>query len=128
MVVASRRRVWSSAGRCWCIPVDELEDHSVGVAHLEGPLALLLHPQRHGDPDAFALQPGKLFLKVVETKAKITPSARVSRWSSGNVVRPWDSNTFMPTSSRLSELNPSAAISSRKPKCCCRKRLDAAAS
>src|SRR5262249_20179902 len=49
--------------------------------------------------------------------------------SAGSVGRPRRRNTtFIPASGRESEANPSAAISSWKPKCSARKELDAATS
>ena len=47
------------------VPVQELDDDAVGVAYLEGALAPLLGPQRHGDRDALGLQPGQFALQIV---------------------------------------------------------------
>jgi hypothetical protein len=56
------------------VPVQELDDDAVGVAHLEGALAPLLGPQRHGDRDAFGLQPGQLALQIVHFERQDQPA------------------------------------------------------
>ena len=52
------------------LPVEQLDDDAVRVAHLEGALAPLLGPQRHGDRHALGPQPGQLALQVVHLEGE----------------------------------------------------------
>ena len=101
------------------VPVDELHDHAVRVAHLERPLTPLLDGQRHGDRHALALEPGQLALQVVDDERQDQPGGVLVALvgGQGRQAAAAGRSRSCPASSRASEANPAAAISSRNPKC-----------
>ncbi|WP_435882889.1 hypothetical protein [Streptomyces flaveolus] len=60
-------------------PLDELDDHAVGVGDLDEAFAPGLFVQLHGDLDALGAQPLLLVVDPVPVKARIRPAARWSR-------------------------------------------------
>jgi hypothetical protein len=77
LVRRSRTPEWRRGRRGRRVPVDELDDHAVGITHLERALPPLLAGQRHGDGDTLGLEPGELTLEVVHRQGEDEPAGVV---------------------------------------------------
>ncbi len=69
------------------VPVEELDDDSVGIADLEGTLAPLLLGQWHGDGHTIVLQPGEFPFEVVDDEGEDDAACAVS--AANTAGQPW---------------------------------------